>query len=394
MKLLFIHNYYQYIGGEETYINSLSQFLVKKKHRIIKYYKDSKQIITILDKIKTSIGLFYSLKVERELSNLIEKEKPDIALFFNIFPLITPTAYFVCRRYNIPIVQRISSYKYICPKGVLFYNKRICHQCVKKKFKHPAILNKCYSNSLFASLFFTLSFYLHKEIIKSFNYVDLFYFPTKFIKNYYIRYAKIDPKKALVIPTFAFINIIRNWKLSKLDQKIIPYKNKYFLFVGRLVEEKGILNLIQVFKNLKKQKLVIIGDGYLSEYIAKQTKLDNNIIYLGPQPRKNVLQYIKFSRCVIIPSIWYDVLPNVFLESLFLNKPIILSNVPSLKFIKGNGILKFESNDLVSLKKSIQLIISKKIKTSYDELKSKFSEELHYKKLINQFKMLYEKKRK
>ncbi|KKP29423.1 MAG: Glycosyl transferase group 1, partial [Parcubacteria group bacterium GW2011_GWA2_31_28] len=51
MKILFIHNYYQYYGGEETYFHSLTKLLQQKGHEVITYTKDSKDIKTFWDKI-------------------------------------------------------------------------------------------------------------------------------------------------------------------------------------------------------------------------------------------------------------------------------------------------------------------------------------------------------
>jgi len=394
MKILLIHNYYRNLGGEETYINNLQKLLTEKSHKIVKFEKNNREINTFFKKIKTSLELFYSKSMEKELKLLIEKEKPDLAHIFNIFPLITPTVYFLCKKYNIPIIQRISSYKYLCPKGNFFRKNDLCFQCLDKKFKYPSIIYGCYANSRIASFFFSSAFYFHKEVIKNFDLVDFFYFPTHFVRNFYIQYANIEPKKTAVIPTFTMIDFKTDSNILNSNKKLIKIKNKYFLFVGRLTEEKGIVKLIQAFKYFKDQKLIIIGEGALENFVKKESSINNNIIYLSHQPREVVLNYIKYCKALIIPSICYDVLPNVFLEGLFLNKPIILSDIPSLSFIKsGKGIIKFKSNDVFSLKKSIIKIIkdkldAKELRVVYKDIKNEFSAQNHYQRLISLYKEL------
>jgi len=56
MKILLVHNYYQYPGGEDTYFESLKELLIKNGHEVKTYIKDNKKIHTIAHKIKTSIS--------------------------------------------------------------------------------------------------------------------------------------------------------------------------------------------------------------------------------------------------------------------------------------------------------------------------------------------------
>jgi len=266
MRILIIHNFYQYWGGEETYVISLKKLLEENGHQVYLYSKDSKSIKTIWDKIKTGIGLFYNPWVKKELEKIIKDFKPDVAHFHNVYPLIGATAYRVCKNYRIPIIQHIHNYRFMCPKGHLFRNGKICELCIHKNLPFWAIVYGCYHRSRLASLFFSLSFFIHKTI-GTFNLIDKFIFPSEFTRDYYLKHLKINKQKTYLLPYFVDIP-------KKIDTKSVK-ENNYFLFVGRLSEEKGIIELLNIFKDLPKHKILVIGDGPLREEVEKYKRYKN-----------------------------------------------------------------------------------------------------------------------
>lgn len=348
MKILLVHNYYQYYGGEETYFHSLTKLLRKKGHKVILYTKDSKNIKTFWDKTKAGIGLFWNKEIERELSQILKEQKPDIAHFNNIYPLIGGTAYRVCEKYNIPIIQHIHNYRFMCPKGILFREGKVCELCVKKSIPFYSILFGCYHQSRIASLFFSLAYFFHRSILHTFDKINLSIFPSKFTKNYYLKNLNIPKKKAIVIPYF----------INNEEKKVKKVKRKdYFLFVGRLSEEKGIMQLLEVFKTLPKEKLVVIGDGPLRKKVKSYRKY-KNITFVGFLSQNKISKYIEKAKAVIIPSIWYEVFPLVSLEALSQNTPILIPDNENFKLIvkdiKGSDRINYyKFGDFNNLKNKI-----------------------------------------
>ena len=129
------------------------------------------------------------------------------------------------------------------------------------------------------------------------------------------------------------------------------YEN-YFLFLGKLEKHKGILNLLELFKEQRqnlKSKLIIAGGGSLSPYIREyieKNSLSNSIYFLGFVD--NATKYALYSNAlaVIIPSIWPENAPLVALESLSVGTPVISSNQGGLPEIieKFDPKLIFDNN--------------------------------------------------
>ena len=113
-------------------------------------------------------------------------------------------------------------------------------------------------------------------------------------------------------------------------------------------------------KDLKEIKLKIIGEGpqkkTILNYIRKN-KLDN-IELLGYKNKKELLDLVKKSRLVVVPSIWYENNPVVILESFAAGKPVIGSNlggIPELVKDRQTGFL-FQSGDSKDLAQKIKSV--------------------------------------
>lgn len=103
------------------------------------------------------------------------------------------------------------------------------------------------------------------------------------------------------------------------------------MFVGRLHETKGIIELIKAYEiYLKKvnhpKKLVIIGDGPLKNFVVeKQKSLDNNLIYKGKLPQSEISIFYKKAYCLFAPSIWLESSGLIIQEGLSYNIPVIIT---------------------------------------------------------------------
>lgn len=387
MKILLVHNYYQYRGGEDTYFDSLTNLLKRKGHNIFTYTKNSNKIKSLKDKIKMGIGMFWNKKSDKELREILLKFKPDVAHFHNIYPFNTPSAYTICKQYNISVVQRIPSYRSICPKGTLFRNDKICELCVSKQFLYPAVLNKCYHNSLIGSFIFSSSLFYH-NLIHSFSNIDKFIFQTSFVMNYYIEKTKLPLSKTAIIHHFVPRHSYVNFE-----------KDDYFLFAGRLSEEKGILPLLQIFSTLSNARLIIVGDGLLKPNVMQFSKY-KNIIIKSFQTRNEVLRLMSKALCTIIPSLWYETGPFVLMESFSTATPVIAPRFGVFKEEIKNGKtgLFYKHNDMNDLKNKILYVLKQKNyikkmnKYAYKQYQQSYTEDKHYKSLVKLYKEVMARK--
>lgn len=153
----------------------------------------------------------------------------------------------------------------------------------------------------------------------------------------YLRQIGVPAKKIVYIPSFYI-----DFSIFQPDELV---DKKYDLvFCSRLVENKGILNLIKAVKLAKAElddiKLMIIGSGPLRkkiEKIVKKHKLENNIFFAGWLATiEDVADVYRRSRIFVMPS-FNEGGPRVSLEAMACGLPVITTRVGIMNEIIENN---------------------------------------------------------
>ena len=350
MKILLCHNYYKDRGGEDEVVDSEKELLIKNGYEVIGYSKKSSDIDSRIKNFKIFMSMFFSLRTVFELKKIIKKYKPDVAHIHNIFPIISPSVYYVLKKNNIPSIQTVHNYRFYCSNGLGLKNNQLCDKCLNLSFKN--IFQICSEKKVYDFSLKVIIYFMRK--LKIFSGLSYFITPSRFMKNSLTRF-KINEEK--IILKRNSINI------PEFQLKNTEKKGNCFTFVGRLSHEKGVMDLVEIFKDLKYINLKIFGDGPLKDKISlllKQEKIEN-IELMGLITGNLKFDYIFGSLSNIIPSICNEVSPVVLAECLNLGIPAVGSNMgPIPEFIKDgyNGYL-YNCRDLAMLKEKIILLAIK-----------------------------------
>lgn len=381
MKILFVHNYYQQAGGEDKVVKNEIDMLKNKGH-VVELFNMSNDELINLNHLK-KIGLFtktiWSFSSYKRILNKINTFNPDIVHFHNFFPLISPSAYYACKKMNKPVVQTLHNYRLICPSATLLRNGEICERCLDNSLVN-AVKYKCYRNSR-AQTATVVSMLKFNRILKTWTRkVDKYICLTDFAKEK-MSQGGIPKDKITIKPNF----IERN-------QHVNSKRENYVLFVGRISEEKGLSVLLSSWFNLKNKndmKLIIIGDGP-DKTLLEETYKDDTVIFKGKRNSIEVLEYMQKAKFLVMPSIWYEGFPMTIVESYSVGTPVIASNIGSLKEVVKDGIsgYHFINRDTESLTNVLDKAINNKdinklIANSYQEYQTKYSKEINYKFLLN-----------
>ncbi len=180
-------------------------------------------------------------------------------------------------------------------------------------------------------------------------------------------------------------------KLKRLADKFkvneYPFKNKknrkIIISIGRLDKTKNQMMLLKAVNYLRSKEnlsVVFIGEGNKKKDLIKYSEeinFNKNLYFLGF--KKNPFPYLVKSDLFILTSN-YEGLPNVLIESMSLNVPIISTNCPSgPKEILLNGKAGFlvNTNDYKTLSNRINLFL--------DKPKIFYKKKLFYKKSLKRF---------
>ena len=155
--------------------------------------------------------------------------------------------------------------------------------------------------------------------------------------------------------------LIDTWHLERYQHKIIvagehfidfdqlqikrPFEQRAELvgYLGRLSEEKGILNLIKAIPLITKQradvKFLIVGDGRLrteiTQYLAIND-LDERVSLTGRVEHSRISDYLNQLKLIVLPS-YTEGLPNVMLEAMASGVPVLATTAGAITDVIRDG---------------------------------------------------------
>jgi rhamnosyl/mannosyltransferase len=174
---------------------------------------------------------------------------------------------------------------------------------------------------------------------------------------------------------------------NNLKKKNIFRKKKYFIFVGNLRNYKGLDFLINAFKILK-YNLVILGNGKLLNYVKTEIKNVDNIYHIKNANESTKIQLMRKSLSIILPSTdRRESFGVVLLEASFLKKPLITTNINT-----GTSFVNLHNKTGFICKPKCQKDIIKYCKIIYENsyLRKKLGKNAHqrYLKYFTKDKMI------
>ena len=169
----------------------------------------------------------------------------------------------------------------------------------------------------------------------------------------YFQSLGVQPRK---IYRFGYF---RNIKLNTYKNQIPQRIN--LIFIGQLIELKGIVTLLEAIKIVSKNNqlfhLTIVGTGKLAPFLTsfvEKNKLDKLVTFQGVVDSDKVTDYLEKADLLIFPSI-SDGWGMVVNEALQSNVPVLISDQCGAKELIKDGCngLIFKGNDLKSLTENL-----------------------------------------
>lgn len=313
-KVLMVHNFYQIGGGEHTVFQNEIDLLRENGHEVIEYTRSNDELKT--SKLKLVLMPFttlWSWRTYREVRNIIKQEHIDIVHCHNTFPLVSPSVYYAARSRNVPVVQTIHNFRFLCPNGSFFCDGKVCEKCNERSSFVDALRRNCYRNSKIQTLVLVAMLKFHRWI-GTYNKIS-YIFLTDFNRRKFEKLIDINSDQVFVKPNF----------VNRQEKSRISIEKK-FVFASRLDENKGVKHLIDYWKRLPEDiALHIYGDGPIRQYVEEN--VSENIIYMGFKPQKDVFEDLINAEAMVFPSIGYEGFPMIIAESLAMGCPILSTNI-------------------------------------------------------------------
>jgi glycosyltransferase involved in cell wall biosynthesis len=349
MNLILCHNFYQQPGGEDQVFAEEADLLAAHGHNVRRFTLHNDAIKgEDASGTRGMLGLMgdtvWNRRVYRQLRELVRRHRARVVHFHNTFPLMSPAAYYAARAGGAAVVQTLHNYRLICPAGTFFRDGKTCEECLGRSSPWPALLHKCYRDSLPATGVAAAMLTAHRAIGTYRATVDLYVALTEFARQKFIR-GGLPAGKIVVKPNFV-----------GTDRGAGDGVGNFGLFVGRLDASKGLDVLLKAWEKVPGDaRLKILGDGPLAPAVREAAARDSRIEWLGRRPLDVVYDMMGQAAFLVISSVWYEGLPRTVVESFSKGTPIIASKLGALEELvrPGETGWHFEPNDSSDLARRI-----------------------------------------
>ena len=297
------------------------------------------------------------LKYIFNLYSALKKIQPDVCLTFSIRPAIWGN--FITRHLNIPTITNITGV------GPLFISKNLAYRIARSIYRHALQKTK-------------------KVFFQNFDDMNLF-LQKKFVRK---EIAERVPGSGVDYQKFSPMAIAKTGE-----------ENFIFLFIGRLIKDKGIFEFVEAARMIRKKfpniLFNVIGPFWhqnLKSNTITKSDLQNWIVegiidYQGE--KKDIRKFIAEADCIVLPS-YREGTSNILLEAASMEKAIITTNTTGCKETVDDEVTGFlckvkDAEDLADKMEKMYLLSEEDRKTMGKKGRQKIIKEFDKQIVINAY---------
>jgi len=262
---------------------------------------------------------FEDTKLLFKYYRIIKEVNPDVILTFSIKPNIYGT--YAASIINKPVIMNITG------MGSSMTNNTSLKKLIKQMYKWAC------------------------------KKAQVIFFQNEHNRDFFTKNNMVNMQKTILIPGSG-VNISKFTPMKKTTKDNVTR----FLFIGRIMKEKGIEEYLEVAERITRKfnnvEFQILGRFEEQRYkrIIQNNK-NNRIRYLGISD--DVREEIKEVDCIVHPS-YHEGMSNVLLEGAAMGKPLIASDIPGCREIieDGHNGYLFEVKSVKSLEEKLVQFIS------------------------------------
>ncbi len=349
-------NKFHYLrGGSERYYFDLEAILAERGHRVLPFsmrHPSNRAAATeryfvpevrwderrgVAGGIGALAHVIHSRAAARNMESLVRAEGGDVAHAHNISHQLSPSILGPLRKRGIPVVQTLHDYKLICPNYRLYTHGETCERCRGGDYWN-AFRQRCNRGAAMGSLAIAVESTIHRATGAYSRGVDLFIAPSRFLMAKAIEFG-VPPERLRHIP---YPMALPSEDASRASDKPETEAHAadaapYFLYAGRLAEEKGLPTLLRAAALVPEARVLIAGEGEMRARLEPLAASVPGVRWLGHLAQDEVARLQRGAVAAIVPSEWYENLPLAVMEASAAGVPVIASEIGGIPEMVESG---------------------------------------------------------
>jgi len=317
MHVLFVHNAYQYRGGEDAVVQAEMDLLRHYGHEVALYRRDNREIDG-LSGVAVARDTVWSRRAARELTALVGSFRPDVVHVHNTFPLISPSVYWALAALGKPVVQTLHNFRLLCPQGMFLRNDAPCEICLGR-FPWRGVVHRCYRGSALQTSVLAGMLATHRWLGTYQRKVTRFIAFSEFTRRKFIE-GGLPANRIVIKPHFVDV--------APAAQSL----RRGGLFVGRLSPGKGLSVMLEAVRCHPRIRLDVVGAGPLEATVARHPQ----VRAWGWQEPQDVYERMCRAAYLVFPT-RIETFGLVVIEAFACGLPVIASRAGALADIVEDG---------------------------------------------------------
>ncbi|GGI98636.1 glycosyl transferase [Shewanella hanedai] len=311
MNILLVNDF-EKNGGAETVFNEQFKLLKSKNINVYKYVYQSSKI--------NALSYIFNIKALIGLLRFVRKNEINVVWIHNFYHLLSPSILAIKYFSDVKIIYTAHDFHLVCANpSFQFFEQKNGYNFKRFTFKDLLTKRLDRRGAVYSTLR-KVQWFLNYKLLKLHRNIDVVTAPSTFLLG------KIET-------VHKNVKLLRNPLIKPLEASFkVEYDDRLsLLYIGRLSDDKGVLEFLDQVENSKYIKdIIIVGDG--PQYEILKSRFKNNFIikFVGRIENTEISNYILQSDLLFLSSLWYENAPMTILEAAQYKKQILLNDIGSL----------------------------------------------------------------
>lgn len=331
-RILQISNHYLQPGGEDESVERIAR-KVGAIAELERCCFDSRQWTgaTAPSLAKQAQWMLHNPDSLSRIQALDERFEPDVWLVHNVFPVGSAEIYNLAQRLERPVIQYLHNYRPLSISGYSWAGGHVTSGGFAQTYLRE-IWEGAWQNSRLKSAWFSLILW-RMRASQGYRSISAWIAISDFVRSRFIKAGFPAHRVHAIRHSWE----LRNWRLPLFEDK------GYYLFLGRLVDQKGVSVLLRAWSELERKlgtatpQLKICGQGPLEDAVRAACSRQRSLTFCGHTSGAEKDRLLRGCRAMIAPSLWWEPLGLVTYEAYDYGKPMLAASSGGLTETVSHG---------------------------------------------------------